>query len=588
MNIRKTLVHAVTVLAATMALAATPLWGAVALKGPTKPVKPAGSTVIVKVLFTGEEGASTTVSATVTSDPDGIITNLQGNGTTVTLNNGKGTGKVTFTIVKNPSSLTRTATLEINGATFTVNQTGLPCKVTIGPPKSSFEFFGGPGAFDVAAPNGCEWGANESSPWITLDNAAGNGNGHVTFTVAENKGKNRSDKILVTAIDPISKNPLATKVHTTAQKEQKLTGTVKIGPLTPLDTTDKAAKAYRTTSQAIETVALLNELIGVFGPVGLFAETVRKEPAGVNPLKPMKTALQPLQPVLWQTRKVLESSTDISADICNSGTALVEGLIFDPVSGELAGVESKVSITFTDCDLGGGTANGLITAKGVTINQKTGKIAGIITVGKSPEEPLRITGPDLNLTSFLVLKLAFMALDDPATAAIQANGFIDADLTSLRFLVELKGIKVAASIADSGPHSFAMSGLVRETTFLDGIFSVSNELKMNDFVETVTPDADPASDLRAVTVNGMFGRRTTPADSCNDGNFDIATGKEIKMLYGSPMDGTLLINGATIAINNDDSITVTAGGQTAGYSWEQLAGICGVGAMKTGLEFPWN
>jgi hypothetical protein len=41
-------------------------------------------------------------------------------------------------------------------------------------------------------------------------------------------------------------------------------------------------------------------------------------------------------------------------------------------------------------------------------------------------------------------------------------------------------------------------------------------------------------------------------------------------------------------INGDDSITVTAGGQTAGYTWEQMANICGVGALKTDRELPWK
>jgi hypothetical protein len=575
-----------TLLTVTFCLAATPLWGAVTLKGPTKPLNPNGSMVNIQVLFSGETGASATVTAEITSNQTGMVTNLVGNNTSVSLKNGKGTGRVSFRVTKNATGLPRSATLSINGTSITINQNGTPCKVTILPPKSNMEFFGGTGSFSVLVPEGCEWSANETAPWINLDSANGTGPGQVIFSVAENDGKPRSDKILVTSSDPVSKSPQATKVHTVSQKEQKLTSSSKVGPLTPLDTPDKAVKAYRTTLNAAETIFMLNDLLGAFGDVGIFANPSKKQSVGVTPLKPVQSAKKLLHPVMVQTRKVLESATDISTDLCSSGTALVEGLTFDPVSGEVVAVASTVKIIFTDCVVEEETINGIITAKGVTINQDSGKIAGEITIGKSMKEPLRITSQYMNLTSFFILKLAFMTKDGPTTASIQANGFIDEDFTEFRALVEMKGIKLTANSSETGPGDVSVNGTVRETIFLDGIFETSREVRMHDFVETATVQSGPDSEVLNLTINGMFGQTTTPADTCSDGNFDITTIESLK--FWDQEDGTLVINGAAIMINNDDSITVTAGGQTATYTWEQIWEVCGLQALKPAGGLPWK
>lgn len=583
MEIRKRLSRFAVGVVATLLMAATSVWGAVSISGPSKPVKANGAKVNLGVLFSGEAGASATVSVTVSSDPDKIISSMTGNGSAVTLKKGKGKGKVALVIAKNPTGLPRSATLDINGNSFTVNQNGTPCKVAILPPKSSYEFFGGPGSFSVMVPEGCEWSANEMAPWITLDSANGTGPGQVIFSVAANDGKPRSDKILVTSSNPVSKSPQATKVHTVAQKEQKLTGSSKVGPLTPLDTPDKAVMAYRTTLRAAETIFMLNELLGSFGDVDIFAEPGKKQAVGVTPLKPVQSAQKLLQPVLLQTRKVLESATDISTDLCSSGTALVEGLTFDPVSGEVVAVASTVKIIFTDCVVEEETINGIITAKGVTIDQESGKIAGEITIGKSVKEPLRITSQYLNLTSFFILKLALMTKDDPTTASIQADGFIDEDFTEFRALVEMKGVKLTANSSETGQGAVSVNGTVRETTFLDGILDTSREVKMHDFVETATIQSGPDSEVLSLTINGMFGQTTTPADTCSDGNFDIATIESLK--FWDQEDGTLVINDAAIMINDDDSITVTAGGQTATYTWEQIWDVCGFQALKPPAEF---
>ncbi len=205
----------------TLLLAAPPLQATVAIKGPTKPLKANGATATLTVLFTNEEGTEKLIAAAVTSDTDGIVSGFTGNGTSVKISRGKGTGKVVVTVAKNESARTRSATVTINGVSFTVYQAGQPCKVSIAPTKATFSCDEGAGSFNVTAPAGCTWSVTTAADWITPGQTGGEGNDTVAYAVAPNTGKKRTGKIQVEGTDPVKLTPTGKKTHSITQQLRK-------------------------------------------------------------------------------------------------------------------------------------------------------------------------------------------------------------------------------------------------------------------------------------------------------------------------------------------------------------------------------
>jgi hypothetical protein len=210
-------------LAALILLLATPhLWATVMIKGPTKPVRANGSTVTLTIQFTDEAGPSAMISVGGTGIPEGMISNLSGDGSIVMISKkGTGTGRVRLTVSKNESSLIRGATLSVNGAPFSLIQAGQPCKVRVAPPRTSFECNGGAGSFDIHAPAGCPWNVTETLNWVSVRTPTGTGNGTVSYDVLENSGAQRRGRILVTGIDSAKNVPSSKRTYRVTQKGVK-------------------------------------------------------------------------------------------------------------------------------------------------------------------------------------------------------------------------------------------------------------------------------------------------------------------------------------------------------------------------------
>jgi hypothetical protein len=101
---------------------------------------------------------------------------------------GSGSGSTTFSVAANPGSAGRSGTISIGGKTFTVNQAGTPCVVTIGTNSRSFNASSGTGTVSVAAPSGCTWSATSSATsWLKITSgSSGSGNGTVAYSVSAN------------------------------------------------------------------------------------------------------------------------------------------------------------------------------------------------------------------------------------------------------------------------------------------------------------------------------------------------------------------------------------------------------------------
>ena len=107
-----------------------------------------------------------------------------------------------YTVAPNPSSSTRTATLTIGGATFTVNQNvagtvggsgnavggagtigGSDCAVGVDPLFIFEPLSGGPGSFTISASAGCAWSVVPNVSWIHIVQRAGLGTATIQVTI---------------------------------------------------------------------------------------------------------------------------------------------------------------------------------------------------------------------------------------------------------------------------------------------------------------------------------------------------------------------------------------------------------------------
>ena len=110
---------------------------------------------------------------------------------TITSGSGTGNGTVTFTVAANASTNSRNGAITVGTATHTVTQSGATnCTYQINPNGANFGAAGGSGSFAITTQTGCQWTANASDNWITV-NANGTGNGNIGYTVAANSSTNQ-------------------------------------------------------------------------------------------------------------------------------------------------------------------------------------------------------------------------------------------------------------------------------------------------------------------------------------------------------------------------------------------------------------
>lgn len=142
----------------------------------------------VAVSATGP-AATAPIAATTTASWIGIT----GDGTTVRLKKGKGSGKVTISVSENTSSIPRSGTIVLNGQPMTVTQAGAPCtiKTVTATPRS----FTADGAtvitVQVAMPDGCGWSVlplASGAAWLTVGDPPSSGSGSFGISAAPNHG----------------------------------------------------------------------------------------------------------------------------------------------------------------------------------------------------------------------------------------------------------------------------------------------------------------------------------------------------------------------------------------------------------------
>ncbi len=110
---------------------------------------------------------------------------------------GSGNGSVGYRADTNSTYATRTGTITVGNAVFSLSQTGAPC------PAASFSPLGqtvqpAGGTFGIAVTSPCAWTASTTAAWITLSANSGSSSGSLFYTVAPNNtGAARSGTIQI-------------------------------------------------------------------------------------------------------------------------------------------------------------------------------------------------------------------------------------------------------------------------------------------------------------------------------------------------------------------------------------------------------
>jgi len=172
---------------------------------------------------------------------------------TLTTTNGSGNGSVGFTVAANTASASRTGSVNISGATFTVNQAGTsaPCTVTINPTSQSVPAAGANVNVGVSASGSCAWTATSNAAWLSITaGAAGSGNGTVTVTAAVNTGTARTGTVTIGGQTFTANQAAAAPTCTYSINPTSITvGSDKVSGLT-VAVTAGAGCSWNATSQA--------------------------------------------------------------------------------------------------------------------------------------------------------------------------------------------------------------------------------------------------------------------------------------------------------------------------------------------------
>lgn len=83
---------------------------------------------------------------------------------------GDGNGTVAYTVQANPQAAARSGNIRVGSQTFTINQAGSGCAVTLTPASASVPAAGGSGTIAVAAT--CTWTASTNENWLRLTTSA--------------------------------------------------------------------------------------------------------------------------------------------------------------------------------------------------------------------------------------------------------------------------------------------------------------------------------------------------------------------------------------------------------------------------------
>jgi len=177
--------------------------GTITIAGQTFTIQQSGVSCTYAIDSTGKtfESGGGNASVSVTS-PGGCNWTAASNDSWINItsgNSGNGNAYVYYSVAANTATSARTGTLSIAGQTFTVMQAGITCSYSISSSSQSFTSSAGTGSVNVTSPGGCNWTAVSSdTSWLNITAGnSGNGNGTVSYSVAQNTGGPRTGTLTI-------------------------------------------------------------------------------------------------------------------------------------------------------------------------------------------------------------------------------------------------------------------------------------------------------------------------------------------------------------------------------------------------------
>ncbi len=111
---------------------------------------------------------------------------------------GQGDGTVGYSVAANSSVSSRRGAIAVNEQRVEISQAAAPCLFALSSTGDSFDASGGSRTIAVSAQASCAWTTASQAAWITVvEGSSGNGDGHVTISVASNGVQPRSAAVLI-------------------------------------------------------------------------------------------------------------------------------------------------------------------------------------------------------------------------------------------------------------------------------------------------------------------------------------------------------------------------------------------------------
>src|SRR5205814_2205443 len=86
---------------------------------------------------------------------------------------------VSYTVSANPTHLTRTGIISIDGQTLTITQDPAPCAFSLDSTSANYSYVQTNDTVSVTTLTGCVWSVSSGTSWITVTSAANNTNSGV-------------------------------------------------------------------------------------------------------------------------------------------------------------------------------------------------------------------------------------------------------------------------------------------------------------------------------------------------------------------------------------------------------------------------
>jgi hypothetical protein len=161
--------------------------GSITIAGQVFSITEFGSTCTLSINPTSVNATAAGGSATVAVTSSVAGCPWTASGLSATPSSGAGSGTVTVTIPANSAGTSQILTASIAGQTFTANESGVNCTVSLSASTAQFPAAGGSGSVNVTAPAGCSYSTLGGPSWISVGTGgSGVGAGTVNYTVAAN------------------------------------------------------------------------------------------------------------------------------------------------------------------------------------------------------------------------------------------------------------------------------------------------------------------------------------------------------------------------------------------------------------------